>query len=175
MENTEHYLYAIVVENRIWGELPVCSGNHYEIHAIDKVAGEEERDTVSRYVWEMRCEEAADCSGELHCTNCGEEEGNCECDEPEYEEMQEYSEIVEDNSSARWVKYDPTNIDHVLCTGAERYRDTEERDRILLERKREDKVAEIGRAQSKVNHLMKELEEAQALRDKLQQEYKEIK
>jgi hypothetical protein len=176
MENNNHYLYAIVVENSIWGELSVCKGNHYEIHAIGVESDKSEEDTVSSYIWELKCE-CADGYGspeQDNCNNCGAEEDACECGDRDCEE-EDYGDFVERESSARWVKYDPTNIDHVLCNGAESYRDTVERDAILLKKARENKAREIGRANSKINALEDELFKLRQAQAKLEKEFMELK
>jgi len=155
----EYYLYAIVVEKLIWGELPVHKGNHYEIHAIPVELGEPEEDVVNGYIWGLRCEEAEryGCPKSF-CANCAEESGDCDCEEPDFYE-EDYSEFVERLSSFHAVKYDPTNIDHVCCPGAEKYRDIalkleiehkENVERIKCELLREFNKAEQLRLQLKV-------------------------
>lgn len=171
----EHYLYAIVVENRIWGELSVCAGNHYEIHAIQAEAGKSEEDTVQKYIWELQCE-CADSYGQperYECENCGEPAEDCECGAT-YCEEEDYSEFVENNSCYRAEKYDPSNIDHVLCPGAEEYRDTTERKLILVQKAKEDKLRKLSRLNVKIATLEEDILIIKKERDLLVREFEKV-
>lgn len=150
----EYYLYAIVVEKLIWGELPVHKGNHYEIHAIPSELGKSEEYTVAEYIWELRCHEAEGygCPKSV-CSNCIEESGDCDCEEPDFYE-EDYGEFVERHSSFRAVKYDPANIDHVCCPGAEKYRDIT----LKLEMEHKEKVERIK------GELLREFNKAEQLK-----------
>jgi len=121
----------------------------------------------------------ADCSssyGSPSCTciNCGDDVDDCECDEPDIEDEEE-SSFIESNSDARWVKYDETDEDHILCPGAEEYRDTSVLNKFLRVRELENKEQEMGRVNSKILSLEDELSRLIALRDKLNLELKELK
>jgi hypothetical protein len=152
----EIYLYVILLEHRIYNTPEVHRATHWKVHAIPVEKGKSEGETVEDYIWELRCE-LADSYGFPHTE-----------EDEEWDFI--YPGFVESNSDARFVKYDPSNIKHVMCPGALSYRDEAQYRALIIKEEKRRKEAGLVRLKSKISDTELELKRLRDLADKLEME-----
>ncbi len=125
----------------------VSPGNGYEIWAA------ETEDLLLKDIWEEQCQ-LADGNGQPdnHCDN--DNEGECEeycvCEVPE----DDYSEWVQNETYFYFFPYNPSNIQHVICKGAEEYRDTS----AIAEYHKQNRIKDLRNMFNRTNNELDDLD-----------------
>jgi hypothetical protein len=112
-------LYCVMVESgrRSWGHKDSVDASSHQVWDV------ESEEKLEEYTWEAQENLASsyDQEGTYMCGDCGnEQEDESECDTCEstnvdWENTEDYSEFVENNSHSHYEKYDAANPEHAAC------------------------------------------------------------